>query len=66
MKTQFFPKQRLAKIIFFKNLATLGILPTKFGLISTWTDQRDLFLEFVIREICKFTHEFPTFFLDRL
>ena len=46
----------------------MEIVCAKFGTIWTifWPDQRDLFLEFVIREIWKFTHEIPTFFLDRL
>ena len=46
----------------------MEMICAKFGTIwaTFWPDQRDLFLKFFSREICKFTYEIPTFFLDML
>ena len=55
-------------IFLSQSLSTLGILHTKFGLIWTtsWPDENDLFLKFVIREIRKFPYGNLTFFLGKL
>ena len=52
----------------FYTLGTHGIVHNEFGLIWTtpWTGEKDLFLEFVIREISKFPYDNLIFFLDKL
>ena len=48
MKTQFFPRQVIPKVLLFYPLITLVIFHTKFGLIwtTTWSDENELFLNF--------------------
>ena len=52
------------KLFLFYTLITLLILHTEFRLIWTtpWSDEKDLFLKLVIREIRKFPYEILTFF----
>ena len=63
-KLTFFRGRLYRKFFLFYTLGTHGILHTKFGLISTtpWSDERDLFLKFVICEIRKFPYQKLTFF----
>ena len=58
----------MPKILLFYNLVTHGILDTEFGSIRTtpWSDEKDIFLKFVICEIRKFPYEKLTFFLGKL
>ena len=67
-KSNFFPRQAIPKFFLFYTLGTHGILHTQFGSIWTtpWSDEIDLFLKFIIREIRKFPYEKLTFFLDKL
>ena len=64
----FFLDKLHQKFFLFYTLDTHGILHTEFRLIWTtsWPDEKDLFLKFVIREIRKFPYENLTFFLDKL
>ena len=64
-KLTFFPGNLEQKVFLFYTLITLMILHTEFGLIWTtpWSDEKDLFLKLVIREIRKFPYEILTFFL---
>ena len=66
--TNYFPRQAIEKIFSFDTLITLVIIHTEFGLIWTnpWSNEKDLFLKFVIREIRKFSYEKLTFFLGNL
>ena len=68
MKTNFFPRQAIAKSFLFYNLGAQGILHTEFGLIWTtpWSDEIDLFLKLFIRNNSKFPYEKLTFFLGKL
>ena len=67
-KLTFFRGKLYKKLFLFETLGTHGILHTEFGLISTtpWSDERDLFLKFVICEIRKFPYEKLTFFRGKL
>ena len=66
--TIFFLGNLQQKIFLLYTLITLLILHTEFYLIWTtpWSDEKDLFLKLVIREIRKFPYEILTFFLGNL
>ena len=64
----FFLGKLYQKYFWFYILHTLGILHTGFGLIWTtpWSDEKDLFLKLIFREIRKFAYENLTFFLGKI
>ena len=63
MKTQFFAKKAIPKILLALHIHTLVILHTDFG--SIWTtpgpDEKDLFLKILYREIQKLRMKFLLF-----
>ena len=63
-KLTFFLGNLEQKLFLFYTLIALLILHTEFRLIWTtpWSDEKDLFLKLVIREIRKFPYEILTFF----
>ena len=67
-KITFFLGKLYQKFFLFYTLHTLAILHTEFGLMWTfpWPDEKDLFLNLIIREIRKFPYEKLNFFLGKL
>ena len=68
MKISFSPRQKYQKFFLFCTLTTKVTVHADFGLIWTtpWPDEKDVFLNFANREICKVPYENLTFFLGKL
>ena len=67
-KLTFFPRQAIAKILLFlqSRFTWCTPYPVWFDLNNSLTDEKDLFLKFVIREIHNFPYENFTFFRGKL
>ena len=68
MKNHFFPRQATPTTFWLYTVIKLVILNTEIGWVwkTPCTDEKDLFLKFLLREVQKVLYESPIFFLGKL